>query len=317
MTKIKSYFLNLTATDLVVIGFYTILTIINFAFYTRVPEWYILNSINILIILFVFAIAQKDIETNSKIIHTIRNWYVVILLFITFKELYFMISPIHGRDYDDFLIWIDRFIFGTDPTHYLSQFSHPLWTEILQIVYGSFYFLPIILGIDLIRCKKISGFYFLGFCIVYGFFLSYLGYLSLPAIGPRFTLHDFYLTNEELPGLFATNWIREMVNLGESISSYMPEAAKHVQRDVFPSGHTQMTLITMYLSVKYKSVSRYLLLPVGILLIYSTVYLRYHYVVDVFAGFMFFVFTMWSGYKIYNYWGKKTNGHQISYSEFK
>lgn len=316
MTKIKSYFLNLYATDLVVVGFYIILTLINFIFYARVPEWYILNAINIFIIVFVFYLAKKDSESSSKIIHSAHNWYLLVLIFITFKELYLMISPIHGRDYDNILIQIDRFIFGTDPTHFLYQFAHPVLTELLQWTYFSFYFLPIILGVKLILDKKLPAFYFVAFSIVYGFFLSYLGYLTLPAIGPRFTLHDFYAMNIELPGLFATNWMRELINNGESVTSVMPEAAKHVQRDVFPSGHTQMTLITMFLSIKFRSV-RFFILPVGALLVFSTVYLRYHYVVDIVAGTIFFIFTMWSGYKLYNWWGKITNGHTINYSDFR
>jgi len=317
MTKLKSILLNLYASDLVVVGFYLILTLVNFIFYTRVPEWYILNSANILIILFVLTIAKKDAEGKSKLIHTIHSWYLIVLIFITFKELYYMISPIHGQDYDNILIKIDRFVFGTDPTHFLYQYTHPVITEILQWIYASFYFLPIILGIELAKNKKYSGFQFVAFSIVYGFYLSYLGYLLMPAIGPRFTLHNFYMLNQELPGIFATDWIREIINQGESITSFMPEAAKHVQRDVFPSGHTQMTLITMFLSVKLNSKTKHFILPIGTLLIFSTVYLRYHYVSDLFGGFLFFAITMWSGYKFYNIWGKKTNGHQINYSEFK
>ena len=29
------------------------------------------------------------------------------------------------------------------------------------------------------------------FTCVFGFYLSYLGYFALPAVGPRYTLHDF------------------------------------------------------------------------------------------------------------------------------
>lgn len=317
MTKIKSYFLNLYATDLVVVGFYIILSIINFVFHARVAEWALLNTVNISIIVFVFYIAQMDAKYKSKAIHQVHNWYLLVLIFITFKELYLMISPIHGRDYDNVLMAIDKYVFGVDPTHFLYQFANPILTEVLQWTYFSFYFLPIILGLKLILDKKLSGFYFVAFSIVYGFFLSYLGYLTLPAIGPRFTLHNFYTINTELPGLFATEWMRELINKGESITSNMPNAAVHVQRDVFPSGHTQMTLITMYLSAKFKSSSKYFIIPVGSLLIFSTVYLRYHYVIDVFAGVLFFVLTMWTGYKLYNWWGKKTNGHTINYSDFR
>ncbi|OGU36952.1 MAG: hypothetical protein A2068_13220 [Ignavibacteria bacterium GWB2_35_6b] len=139
------------------------------------------------------------------------------------------------------------------------------------------------------------------FIIVLGFFLSYIGYILLPAIGPRFTLHNFDLTNVELPGLFLTNYLREIVNAGESIPAGTPNPELVVQRDAFPSGHTQMTLLVMYLSVKFNSKTKYFFLINGSLLIFATVYLRYHYVADLIGGVIFMIFTLWSGYKLYNY----------------
>jgi hypothetical protein len=50
-----------------------------------------------------------------------------------------------------------------------------------------FYFLPIILGIALLRKRKIVETDFAIFTVIYGFFPSYIGYFALPAIGPRFT----------------------------------------------------------------------------------------------------------------------------------
>jgi membrane-associated phospholipid phosphatase len=137
---------------------------------------------------------------------------------------------------------------------------------------------------------------------VYGFYLSYLGYFLLPAIGPRFTLHDFYAINKELPGLFFTPWMRDFINAGESISFSMANAADHVQRDVFPSGHTQLTLIVVYVGHWYKLKTRWIMTVLAGLLIISTIYLRYHYVVDLLGGVLFFVFTIWSGKKIQAWW---------------
>ncbi len=215
-----------------------------------------------------------------------------------------MIKPIRMVDYDQILIKIDRFIFGTDPTVFLHQFANPVLTEILQIAYSTFFFLPIILGIELLLNKKTDEFYYATFLVLYGFFLSYIGYILVPAIGPRFTLHDFSLTNKELPGLFLTNFLREVINSGESIPSGTLNPAEVVQRDVFPSGHTQMTLIVMYLAYKFNVKLKYFFWVTGTLLIIATVYLRYHYVIDLIGGAVFMWFTVWSGYYLYNWWQK-------------
>jgi membrane-associated phospholipid phosphatase len=116
-----------------------------------------------------------------------------------------------------------------------------------------------------------------------------------------------------LPGLLLTNFLREVVNAGESIPSGTPNPIDFVQRDVFPSGHTQMTLIVMYLAVKLKSKNKIFFLIDGTLLIFATVYLRYHYVIDLFAGLIFMIFTMIIGKRIFNWWQKMHNRATFKY----
>ncbi|MGE5682489.1 MAG: phosphatase PAP2 family protein [Bacillota bacterium] len=272
--------------------------------------------INIAVTAFVFTTAYFDDNGRSRFWNIIHYWYIAPLILLTFKELYVMIKPIRIYDYDYLLIQADRFMFGTDPTKELLRIANPLLTEILQLAYGSFYILPIILGINLYLKKRLTALDFSIFSVVYGFFLSYVGYFFLPAIGPRFTLHAFENINNELPGLFFTNFLREVVNAGESIPFGTPNPAEIVQRDVFPSGHTQMTLITMYLAVKFNVRSKYFLLPIGMLLIFATVYLRYHYVIDLLGGTLFMVVTMWSGIYIYNRWQQIKGKNLFSYDKF-
>jgi len=226
-----------------------------------------------------------------------------------------MVKPIRVYDYDDWFIAIDRWMFGTDPTHFLHQFSSPLLTEILQIVYGMFYLLPIILCLSLLKKDRFVALDFALFSIIYGFFLSYLGYFSLPGIGPRFTLHDFSTINQALPGLHFTNYLREMTNTGEGIPSGTLNPAAVVQRDVFPSGHTMITLFVMYLSVRLRSRSRYFFIPIGSLLIFSTVYLWYHYVIDLIGGLAFMIFSLWSGKIFFNWWQRKIGKEIFEYEK--
>jgi len=216
-----------------------------------------------------------------------------------------------GLDFDQMLIAADRWLFGTDPTVALMSVSSPLLTELLQIVYATFYFLPMILAVSLVLNNRKTEADYSVFAVIFGFFVSYIGYFLFPAVGPRFHLHDFTMTNKELPGLFLTNFIREVINMGESIPAGTPNPVSVVQRDVFPSGHTMMTGITMYLSVKFESKTKWFLVPVGLLLMFSTVYLRYHYVIDVIAGLICMVFSLWIGKLFYNYWSRKTGRQEI------
>jgi len=290
--------------DLTVIVFYLLLITMNLVFHDRVEYWQELIAIEFGTILFAVISAQKHHSSNSLIWKHLHLWYVAPLILLTFKQLYFMVHPIHPTDYDELLINIDRLMFGVDPTIWIYQFANPFLTELLQIVYNLFYLLPLILGVELVIKKRMLEFEYAAFLVVYGFFLSYLGYFSLPAVGPRFTLHDFYSVEWELPGLFLTNILREFVNIGESIPSGTLNPELVVQRDVFPSGHTQITLVVMILSYKFEAKTKYFLIPAGTLLVIATVYLRYHYVIDLIAGAAFMLLTFWSGKYLYKWWNK-------------
>ena len=287
--------------DITTIVFLTLLTMLNIIFHARVASWAMLITLNTIASVAIVLYCPYA-DNTSGVRKWLRDFYMVFGIPLVFKELYLMIQPIHPIDYDSVFIAIDHWMFGVHPTQWLHQFSHPVLTEILQVAYSSFYFLLIIIGIDLYQRKNKDAFEHSFFAIVYGFFLSYLGYLIMPAIGPRFTLHDFSRLNEELPGLFITPIFRTLLNAGESIPDGTLNPAALVQRDVFPSGHTQMTLVVMYLAAKYHSRIRWFLWISGSLLIIGTVYLRYHYVFDLIGGAAFFAFTVWSAPKVEQWW---------------
>jgi membrane-associated phospholipid phosphatase len=217
----------------------------------------------------------------------LHGYYLLICIPLAFMEMYYLVPAIHPVDFDASLILIDRFLFGTDVTVWTMSWSHPLLTEILQIAYGTYYFLPLILTIDLYRRKRVRAFKQVFLFVILGFYLSYLGYVAVPAIGPRFTQHEFSDIDQELPGLFATSFLRSNTNAGESIPDGTLYPAAKVQRDVFPSGHTEVTLLVMLVAFRFRARSRWFLLVTGSLLIVATVYLRYHYVIDLIAGGLF------------------------------
>jgi len=288
----------LTTSDVATILFLTILSLLNIAFASVISFWYVLVGCNMLFICLIPFFAEKAKETRFRLIGYIRDWYPVPMILYVFKETYMMVHPIHPQDYDQLLISIDRWIFGGDPTRWLSAFAHPFVTEILQICYASYYLILLSVFFELSFEKRHTEFFLGSFLVIYGFYLSYIGYFLLPAVGPRFTLYDFTTMDTSLPGVWVTNALRDFVNAGESIPKSVPNAIDYAQRDAFPSGHTQLTLTILYISFSNHLKSRWVILIAGSLLIISTVYLRYHYAIDVIAGVGFFFFTVWSGKKI-------------------
>jgi membrane-associated phospholipid phosphatase len=308
------YFLaifKLKIYDIIVIIFYLFLIILNLLFHNLIENWKTFIVLNFLTIILVFSLSYAAESYRYKILRIIHYLYLIPLVLLTFKEIYFFIRPLRPNDYDQLLIKIDRFMFGGDPTAFLYKFAHPIITEILQIVYGLFYFLPIILGIALLRKKKFIEADFAIFTVIYGFFLSYIGYFALPAIGPRFILHNFHNENIELPGILLTNFLRDVTNTVESIPPGTLNPENMVQRDVFPSGHTMITLVVIYLSIRLKSRSRFFIVPIGAMLIFATVYLRYHYVIDLIGGLLFMLFCVYTAPMIFNWWSRITQRDEI------
>jgi membrane-associated phospholipid phosphatase len=303
--SMRKFISHLSPVDVVSIVFLLFLIGLNLIFFARVSAWLEIVGVNVAVIVLIFILAYLAETRKTKLLIGLHRFYNYPIVFFVFKEIYLMVRPIHPVDYDQFLISIDRWIFGVNPTQWIMQFAHPLLTEILQISYFSYYILFIMLGVELYRRYSIEDFDHGAFLIVYGFYLSYLGYFLLPAVGPRFTLHDFYALNKELPGLLLTTPMRNFINAGESISSTLPNAIQFVQRDVFPSGHAQLTLIVVYLGHKYRLKTRWIITALAGLLIIGTVYLRYHYVVDLIGGAVFFLFTIWSGKRIQVWWEKQ------------
>ncbi|MFA5834688.1 MAG: phosphatase PAP2 family protein [Bacteroidota bacterium] len=295
----------LRSADVVTIAFIVSLSILEILFASRIERWVFFVSMNVLICGFIYYSAQYTAFKKAKsniIIQLFRDWYLVPNILFIYTQASSITYTIHQRDYDSILIIIDQWLFGANPTEWIYQFAHPFITEILQIAYSSYYLFFIALFFELYRRNDKTAFHFGASLVVYGFYLSYIGYLLFPAIGPRFTLHNFFATETELPGIFLTPYLREIVNAGGGVPVGVINPAALVHRDAFPSGHTQLTLVLMYVAFTTKTHIRWWLFVGGSLLIISTVYMRYHYVIDVLTGIFFFIFTIWSGKKITRWW---------------
>ena len=302
--NVKKFRALLTPLDFISVSFLAFLTCLSIVFASRVISWLEIVFVNMIVSSLIVALAWAAEMKKTKFLVGLHRWYCYPIVLFVFKELHLMVQPIHPYDYDQLFISIDKWVFGVNPTQWLYQFSHPVITEILQIGYFSYYLLFIILGVEIYRRFPLKEFDHAAFMIVYGFYLSYLGYFILPAVGPRFVLHHFSQIGVELPGLFLTETLRSIIDAGESIPKNIPNPVDFVQRDVFPSGHTQLTLIVLAQAFQRRLNSRWLLLSLGTLLICGTVYLRYHYVVDVLAGAIFCWITLWTGERIVLWWNR-------------
>ena len=71
--------------------------------------------------------------------------------------------------------------------------------------------------------------------------------------------------------------------MSRAISQKLNEL-EHTKDDAFPSGHTMITVFCLLVAYRESRRLFRAWLPIAILLIVSTMYCRFHYVVDVIAG---------------------------------
>ncbi|HRE40950.1 MAG TPA: phosphatase PAP2 family protein [Ignavibacteria bacterium] len=242
---------------------------------------------------------EKD-KSKNKILRIFRYFYPVVMILFCFKEIYVLLFNLWGTYVmDDKLIEIDRVIFGFDPTVALAPLNNPIMVEFFQIIYVLFYFMQIIFVVGLYLKHKFDLYKYSMFVIFFGFYLSFIGYLCVPAIGPRFTLHDFSKIDIELEGVFAYKFIRDAINLGESIPPNVPNPEEYAQRDAFPSGHTIVAVLIVYLAFRFKVRFKWIYFSYTSLMLFSTVYLRYHYVIDLIGSIPFILLTIVVGEYLY------------------
>ena len=230
--------------------------------------------INTGIITLILVVNYMNRYITSNLYSTFRDWYVAGLLLTIYMEHNTLVPLINPVDVDSIIIKVDRILFlGNDPTILLERFTHPVITEILQVVYVSFYFLPFMLVFILYMKRRKIDFHILASTILLGFCISYVGYYICPAIGPRFTLD--HLQSFPLTGVLTFDFFRAFIFKAGGIT-----------RDCCPSGHTLISALTMMLAYRYYKRFAPFAFVWAILLIISTVYLRYHYVADLIAGFI-------------------------------
>jgi len=218
------------------------------------------------------ALLLAAIRYPSRISWWFRNWYAVVYVGLCFKEMQILIPAVRRhRDADQWLADLDYSLWHANPTVWLERIQSPLLTEYLQVVYTLF--VPAVLWIAFLLWKdrRHSEFQYYSFLIALGFLISYVGYLIVPARGPRFLLR--HLQHLPLEGLW---FFRAMQGGLDRLESFA--------YDCFPSGHTELTILAWWSSRKFFRSLFWPYFAYTSSIIFATVYLRYHYTIDVLAG---------------------------------
>lgn len=291
------WFSKLRPADTITALFSFLLLVLTVFFYNKIPSASYLILIYSSLIFFQLILVYLS-RLNSFLALTRDIIFPVISVLIIFDSLGLIVHNINPHDIDYLLIRLDYIIFGGYPTIFMERIINSFLTDILQVAYSTYYFLPVILGVVLKIKKKNEEFEKSLFLILLCFYLSYVGYILFPALGPRYAME--HLQERQISGFFLSKPIQDILNLLEG-----------VKRDAFPSGHTGIALTVLLLAYRYaRGLFWIMLIPVA-LLIFATMYLRYHYAVDVIGGILLTIVTIAIGEVYYKFYKKRWIYHTL------
>jgi membrane-associated phospholipid phosphatase len=203
-----------------------------------------------------------------------RDWLPPLALLYAYGLLAPIVDHPFFPDRDVQLRSFDRALFfGHDPLLALERIISPSLSEWLAGCYISYVFLfPVVLGAVYMNRDR-ARFRELALATTLALAVGYIGYTLVPALGPVFT------------GTFTTKL--DLYYFREVKEQLMDRT--RIPRDCFPSLHTCMTCVLLWGAWRHARVVFWVLLPSSAFIPFACVYLRYHYVSDVLAGFVLFV----------------------------
>ena len=257
------------AVDKVVLAYLALTGALIVGFWNCVPAaglWFAVHVI-------CAAVVVAAVKRPGRVSRVFRHWYPLLYVSICYREISILIPAIRGTDADAELEHLDFLIWHAHPTVWLERIQSAPFTEFLQIVYSLFIPAVLFVAYRFWARREYEAFRFYAFVIATGFLASYVGYFLVPARGPRFLLRD--LQHVPLQGLWVFGMLQSSLDRLES-AAY----------DCFPSGHTELVILAWWGSRRLSKTWGKVYFIYAVCIIFSTVYLRYHYTVDIAAGML-------------------------------
>ncbi len=224
-----------------------------------------------------FAVAIALIAWSSHAPESIVRWRCRLLFYalamnLSYFGLRYAIPAVHPRSFDPELARADVALLGAPVGILLRPLARPWLTDILSFCYFLFY--PWLLwgwarfGFrDVAVLRRLCA----GTFTIYG--IGLLGYALVPAGGPHFFPELAATLGPELEGGFMTQLQARIVADG------------CIRVDAFPSLHCACSAFLLWFEWHHARRWFWVMLAPCVGLWFSTMYLRYHYLVDVLAGF--------------------------------
>jgi len=257
-----------------------------------VPGWGWLVGAHALLLLLVHLMLRANGSgRGGGVLDFLRHFYPVLLYAVFYRESGMLSQMFVTGHLDPVVIRLEERLFGFQPS---MQFMDSLpWIWVSEVLYGSYFsYYVMIAGVGLaLFFRNREAFFHYVSVLSFVFYVCYLIYIFLPVIGPR--VFSRSLGGYTLPPDVQAFAPLEAFPYPASITRGPFFRIMALIYDLFeapgaalPSSHVAASICTVWFSFRYRLGIRYVHLVVVVLLCLSTVYCRYHYVIDVIAGLL-------------------------------
>jgi len=207
---------------------------------------------------------------SQKFWHFWRHWYPHLFFLFCFEELGKLMHLVSPGWQDAKLIAADYWLTGVHPSIWLEQFATPWRNEFMQFAYLTYFTYLLVLGGILYYRRDWRGYWSVMTYSAVGYAIGWVIAIFFPIESPWFSMVGSW--HGELRGGAFTSVINFIEHYGR------------VRGAAFPSEHVAGSVAALWGAWRHRRWLFWVMLPLAVCMCVSTVWGRYHYVVDVFGG---------------------------------
>lgn len=294
MTSREIFGFKIRLTDVILLGVYAIFALLAVVFPSRLENRpRVLAEMALVFVLYaaVNALAQKARRRFARFF--LRTAAVQVMIFFVFRACIDLVHVFVSRWYDPEIVRFEAAVTGGQPTVWFQKITTPWLTEWMLFCYVFYVAVyPILSVILYFRHGEDTNEEYL-FYVSLVVVLCMAGALALPVAGP----------SREVSGLSYGIPLRGhfFAGIGELIRTRV-----HQPGGAFPSIHCGAATIMWWSAWRFSRRTFYVLAPIVLSLYVSTVYGRFHYASDVFAGIGVAFLAMALGNLLIKTWNRDT-----------
>jgi membrane-associated phospholipid phosphatase len=202
--------------------------------------------------------------------HFWRYWYPHLFFLFCFEELGKLVHLVSPAWRDAKLIAADYWLTGVHPTVWLEQFATPARNEFMQFAYLTYFTYLLLLGGVLYYWRDWRGYWSVMTYSAVGYAIGYVIAILFPIESPWFSMAGAW--HGPLQGGPVTATINFVEHFGR------------VHGAAFPSEHVAGSVAALWGAWRHRRWLFWVMAPLVLSMCVSTIWGRYHYVVDVLAG---------------------------------